>query len=100
MDEKFEFNLSTLDADAILDQFPDKNWCYKTRRYNLFPNLPIVALMVKHWKVQSNRFWIVTNNIPVSVFKNLLRKNLVPIKGYGFTYPLLENRYYKCRCYA
>lgn len=99
MDEKFEFNLSTLVADAVMDQFPLDNWKYESKEYNLFPNLPMVNMAVKQWAIQSNRFWIVTNHLPESVYKSLYNKNLIPIYGYGYTFPILEHMYYKQRVY-
>lgn len=97
MDKRF--NLSTLVADAVMDQFPSHNWVHPSMEYNLFPNLPMVNMAVKPWAIQSNRFWIVTNHIPESVYKNLRHKNLVPISGYGYTYPIFEHMYYKQRVY-
>lgn len=97
MDEKF--NLSTLDADTVMDQFPFDNGTPSSTAYNLFPNLPIVAMMVKPWIIQSNKMWIVTDHIPESIYKNLFKKNLVPIHNFGYTYPIFENSYYNHKVY-
>lgn len=90
-----KFNLSTLDADTVFSQFKDTD-----NYYNLFPNLPSIKMMVKPWEVQSNRIWIITKDIPSSIFDNLEQKDLVPFEGYGDTYPHFENIYYNQRRYA
>ena len=85
-----KFNLSTFEADTIFNQFEDDD-----NDYNLFPNLPIVRMMVKPYEIQSNGIWIITKDIPSSIFDNLEKMDLVPFEGYGDTYLKFENQYYK-----
>lgn len=93
-----KFNLSTLDPDLVMDQFLP----YQSRKaplLNVFPNLPMVALMVKPWAIQSNCFWIITKDIPESVFKKLKKMNLVPCYGYNYKFQNMEHQYYKQHVY-
>lgn len=90
-----KFNLSTLDPDLVMDQFLPYYQSRKAPLLNVFPNFPIVSMMVKPWAIQSNRFWIVTQDIPESIFKKLEAMNMVPFYGYNYTFQNMEYMYYK-----
>lgn len=88
-------NLNCLNPDVIINQVPN----FYAKGYGIFPNFPIVYLSVKPWIIQESKTWIITKDLPKSIFTCLFKRNLVPHNGYNYTYPNMERQYYKEHSY-
>lgn len=93
--EDIRFNLNCNKPEDIFKQLPG----FSVKGYNLFPNFPMVYLKVKPWIYQKNRLWIVTKDIPNSVYEFLFDRNLVPLHGYNYTHDNMEHDYYQMYSY-
>ena len=86
MESIYPLDLRSSKVTDILTQLPDD-----VAFLNVFPNLPGIKMMISNYIIQENHFWIITDNLPISIYTKLEDKGLVP---YHETYEELIKTYY------
>lgn len=94
MESIYPLDLRSSNADDILDQFPD-DWNHYP--VNLFPNLPGVREMLSPYIFKENHFWIVTWDVPISLYTKLEDRNLVPYSAHYETHEQLAQTFYNSK---